>query len=283
MNTESIVTTLLAAAALLKGPAATLANQALRDLYDAAKYYLRKKFAVHPDAARALDFALEKPDSVPRKATLIEEAQPLALDRDADLADLIGPLERLTNSVVPRSVAVNVEGRSNQLNVAGGDLIVTSRLVRRNAITPDDRHLAREQRTRLLTLIHELAGRLGAVDGPPNRAAVHHMLQRHFEVASYLLIPRDRYGEALDYLREQCAQRRDGLRRTDPAAFRRHLFRSIFSHATALGWSRQQVYRFAHERLGLPAPLTSLKSLASSQLRSLAAKIRRVVPPGLLL
>lgn len=101
-----------------------------------------------------------------------------------------------------------MEGTRNQVNVAGGDLTVTSRLVRRNVITPDDRHLAREQRTRLRAAIHDLASRMARVGAPPNLAAVHAMLQRRFDVTSYLLIPRERYGEVLDYLRRELVVRR---------------------------------------------------------------------------
>lgn len=284
MNTESIISALLVAASALKEPATAVAAHALKDLYAAAKYYLRRKFTGHPDAVRALDFATEKPTSTARKAALIEESQPLGLERDPELVSLIERLAAaLPSRVDAERVSVTVEGRSNQVNVAGGDLFVTSRLIRRNAITPDERHLAREQRSRLRKVIHELGARLGGPDGPPNLAAVHHMLQRRFEVASYLLIPRERYAEALDYLREQRAIRRGALRLRDPAAFRHDLFRSIFSRATEMGWSRERVYAFAQRKLGLPQPITSLKPLAANQLQTLAAKLRRVVPPGMLL
>lgn len=284
MNTESIVSVFLAAASALKAPATAIAEQALKDLYAAARYYLRRKFTGQPDAVQALGFATEKPASAARMAALIEEAEPLGLERDAELVTLI---ERLRAALPSRTdaerVSVTVAGRSNQVNVAGGDLFVTARLIRRNVITPDDRHLAREQRTRLREVIHALAGRLGGPEGPPNLAAVHHMLQRRFAVASYLLIPRERYAEALDYLREQRAIRRGVLHRRDPAAFRHDLFRAIFARATEMGWSRERVYAFAHQRLGLAQPITSLKPLAAKQLQALATKLRRVAPPGMVL
>lgn len=281
MNTDSIITVLLAAASVLKEPASAIASQALADLYAAAKYYLRRKFSDHPDAARALDFATEKPASTARKATLIEEAQPLALERDHELVALMSRLEAaFPTQAFAERVSVAVEGKSNQVNVAGGDLVVTSRVVRRNAITPDERHLAREQRAQLLDVIHELAARLGGRGGPPNPAAVHRMLQHRFDVVSYLLIPRERYAETLNYLRQQRAIHRGALRRRDPAAFRHDLFRSIFARATELGWPREKVYAFAKKRLGLAAPIASLKPIGPRQLETLAAKLRRIVPPG---
>lgn len=284
MNTHSIIEALLAAASVLREPATAVASQLLKDLYAATRYYLRRKFAAHADAAQALDFATDKPESVARKATLIEEAEAVGIAADADLVDLATRLQAaLPAPRAPHAVAVSVEGKGNHVNVAGRDLWLTQSVVRRNAITPDGRHLARAQRTRLLAIIHELAERLAGPDGAPNRAAVHHLLQRRFEVASYLLIPRERYAEALDFLRAQRARQRDRLQRRDPAAFRRDLFREIFSRATELGWSREQVYQFARDRLGLSQALTSLKPLASHQLRALVAKLRRLAPPGMVL
>jgi hypothetical protein len=86
MQTESIFSTLLAAAAFLKHAVQGVASQAVRDAYGAAKTYLRKKFAANPDAARALELATEKPESLIRKALLVEDSALSALDRDSELA-----------------------------------------------------------------------------------------------------------------------------------------------------------------------------------------------------
>ncbi len=279
MNTETIVTVFLAAAAGLKDPASAVAAQAFKDLYAAAKYYLRRKLVDHPDASRALEFATEKPESAARKASFIEEAEPLALGRDREFVALMQRLSgALPHGTDAKCVSVTVEGRGNEVKVAGRDLIVTERHVRRVAITPDDRHLMHEQRRRLLEVIHELAERLARPSDRPNLAAVHAMLQCRFDVPSYLLIPRERYAEALAFLEQQRAIHRLALRRRDPAAFRRDLFRAIFSRATELGWSKDRVHEFARERLHLKQPLTSLKQLGPQQLRTLVERMRRATP-----
>lgn len=278
MNTETLLSTFLSAAAWLQEPARALTTQALRDLYDATKYYLKRKFGPHPDAAKALELATEKPTSAVRKNLLIEEAASADLPADGELAQLIRRLATLlpaSDFTLPR---VHVAGSGNEVKVAGRDLIVTERHVRRVAITPDERHLMHEQRRRLLQLIHELAERFAPSAGRPNLAAVHAMLQRRFNVASYLLIPRERYGEALAFLVQQRAMRRSSLRRRDPAAFRRDLLRAIFSRASELGWSKDRVHDFARERLDLKQPLTSLQQLGSRQLRTLVDRMRRATP-----
>jgi hypothetical protein len=101
------------------------------------------------------------------------------------------------------------------------------------------------------------------------------MLQRRFDVSYYLLIPRERYPEALAYLQRELVIRRSILRRREPGKFREELFRSIYARAGELGWSREKLYRFAAERLMLPS-FTSLKQLTPDQLRSLADRLRRV-------
>ena len=277
MNTESIISVIVAAAAWLKEPATSVASQAVRDLYDAAKYYLRRKFASLPEAAQALDLATAKPESLARKAVLVEEAEPAELHRDPELMSLVSRLEAaVLPPAIPATVTASVTGMRNQVNVAGGDLTITSRLVRRNVITPDDRHLAREQRTGLRTLIRDLAVRLGGNGGQPNPAAAHAMLQRRFDVMSYLLIPRERYAEALEFLRQQLVVRRSVLLRRRPAEFRQEMFRSIYARATELGWSREALFRFVNRRGDSARPLTSLKQLDAAQLRNLADRIHRV-------
>src|SRR5437588_13123252 len=44
-----------------------------------------------------------------------------------------------------------------------------------------------------------------------------------YDVASYLLIPRERYADALEFLKRQRVIRRAGLAQTNPAAFARDL------------------------------------------------------------
>src|SRR5688572_24071917 len=95
MQTDTIITTLLSAAAFLKEPIQAIASQSLRDVYDATKYYLRKKFGPGSSAAVALEAATDNPQSPGRKLTLIEECAPAKLETDADLMRLIQMLAAL--------------------------------------------------------------------------------------------------------------------------------------------------------------------------------------------
>lgn len=282
MQTESIFTTFLAAAACLKKPIQDVAAQALKDGYETTKAHLRKKLSDHTEATKAFEAATDRPESDARKAVLREETESLGLESDAELRRLI---ERLT-ALLPQageavSQSVSVGGAGNKVQVAGRDLVIkTEKYFRRSVITPDERHITEEQRARIRTVIGEVAARLAVGHGGPNFAAVHRMLQRRYTIASYLLIPTDKFEDALGFLIQRRAIHRSRLRRCNPVAYQNDFFRSIYAGAGELGWDRQQVYELAFAKLGLKKPLTSLKQLGPVQLKSLADFIRRQVANG---
>ncbi|HEX2852956.1 MAG TPA: hypothetical protein VHO24_06940 [Opitutaceae bacterium] len=279
MQTETIFATLLAAAAFLKKPVQDLATASLQAAYDSAKTHLRKIFGEGSEATNALDLATAKPESLVRKALLVEESASSGLDKDPVLHGLI---ERLS-SLVPVAAEVNgarvrVSGSGNNVQVAGRDLVIkTEKHFRRSVITPDERHLTDEQREKLRRVIGELAERLAVGDGGPNFAAVHRMIQRRYAIASYLLIPRENFEDALSFLIQRRAIHRSRLRRNNRVAYQNDFFRSIYAGAGELGWDRTQVYKFAFDKLGLTKPLTSLRQLGPVQLKSLADFVRRQV------
>jgi len=278
MQTETIFATLLTAAAFLKKPVQDLVTGSLRDAYDATKAHLRKKFGENSEAANALDLATAKPESLIRKALLVEESASSGLGMDGVLHGLV---ERLS-SLIPASVqvagpCVRVSGCRNVVQVAGRDLIHTAKHFQRNTITPDERHLPVAQREQVRAVIGELAARLAGDDGAPNFAGAHRMLQRRYNVASYLLLPREKFAEALAFLKQQRAIHRSRLLRRNPVAYRNDFFRAIFAGARELGWEGERVYQFATEALALGRPVASLKELGPVQLKSLAGAIQRRV------
>ncbi|HWA08324.1 MAG TPA: hypothetical protein VG838_02540 [Opitutaceae bacterium] len=278
MQTETIFSTLLAAATWLKHPASEVAGQAINDAYTALKACLRRKFGESSEAADALELATAKPESLLRKALLAEASADADLESDAELARLVEHLAAfLPSTCAAVRQNIRVTGNGHHVEVAGRDLIRTEKIVRRNTITPDERHLTIVQRDRLREVADELAGRLPGAHGRGGIAAVHAMLQRHFGVPSYLLIPRERYEEALSFLARQRAIHRSRLRACDPVAYANDLYRAIFAGARELGWDGERVYRFAAEKLPLKGPVASLKELGPVQLKTLAHAIQREV------
>jgi hypothetical protein len=126
-------------------------------------------------------------------------------------------------------------------------------------------------------VVAELAGRLAGEDGEPNFAAAHRMLQRRFNVASYLLLPRESFADAMAFLKQQRAINRGRLLRRNPVAYRNDFFRAIFAGGRELGWGGEQVYQFATAHLGLKRHVGSLKELGARQLKSVAEAMQRKV------
>ena len=278
METDSIFATLLAAAAFLKKPMQEVASHSLKNAYDAAKAYLLRKLGENSEAGRALEFATAKPESLARRALLAEEGCSVDLGRDLELARLVEGLAALLPPLdCFGGQNVRVNGQGNKVQVAGRDIITAARHVQRNAITPDDRHLTIEQRAGIRAVVAELAGRLVGEDSEPNFAAAHRMLQRRFKVASYLLIPRESFADALAFLKQQRAINRGRLLRRNPVAYRNDFFRAIFAGGRGLGWGGEQVYQFATAHLGLKRPVGSLKELGARQLKSVAEAMQRKV------
>lgn len=280
MPIETIITTLLAAAAFLKNPIQDVACQSLKDAYDTVRCYLRRKLGEQSDAAKALEQAMEKPESEARKAVFVEEAKLAGLEADVELTRVTEQMLAQLETLSPKAVRqhAHVSGHGNNVQMAGRDLVITTeKHVQRNLITPDDRHLTTNQRDTLRDVIAEVADRLANGSGDPNFAAVHRMLQRRYRVPSYLLIPRDRFDDALKFLKQQRAIHRSKLRHRNPAAYERDFFRAIYTGVGKLGWDRSQILVFAAAKLALKKPLTSLKELSSSQLKSLADAMRHEV------
>lgn len=278
MTTEAIVGALLRAASFLKKPMEDVAAQGIKDLYAAAKARLLGKLGGNRDAADALEKATEKPDSTARKAVLVEEIQETKFEDDLELMHLLQHLAKLLPPAEPAiRQDVRVKGRGHRVQVAARDIINTEKHVQKNAITPDERHLSGEQKERLQPLINELAARLAGEDGKPNYKKVHAMLQRQFDVTSYLLIERADFEKAAAFLKEQRAINRPRLRSRNPVAYQNDFFRGIWSRAGELGWEKSQVYEFARGTLSLKKSISSLKELGPIQLKTLSEAMRREV------
>ena len=276
MDTNTIVTALLSAAAFLKEPIRAVASQSLRDVYDAAKFYLKRKFGAESRNAHLLELATAEPSSPLSRAMLLDVAKSAALDQDADVRRLAETLLSMLGGLNAQPLQrVTIGGDAENVQVVAGDFISTPRHVVRNVVRPDESHLDAEQVGQIRALIADVADRMADGAGTPNFAAVHRQLQRRFGVSSYLLIPRAHFLEAVDFLKRQRALHRRSLRRRDPAAYDQDLFRAVSARARELGWDRDRLCHFATEHLRLRRALVSLRELGSNQLRQLATLLQR--------
>ncbi|HVS52424.1 MAG TPA: hypothetical protein VHD62_08720 [Opitutaceae bacterium] len=276
MDTNTIVTALLSAATFLKEPIRAVASQSLRDVFDAAKFYLKRKFGPESRNAHLLELATAEPSLPLSRAMLLEVAKSSALDQDADVKRLAETMLSMLGGLNAQPLqSVTIGGDAENVQVVAGDFISTPRHVVRNVVRPDESHLDAEQVGQIRALIADVADRMADGAGTPNFAAVHRQLQRRFGVSSYLLIPRARFLEAVDFLKRQRALHRRSLRRRDPAAYDQDLFRAVSARARELGWDRDRLCQFATEHLRLRRALVSLRELGANQLRQLATLLQR--------
>ncbi|WP_415909183.1 ORF6C domain-containing protein [Oleiharenicola sp. Vm1] len=263
----------LQAASVLREPAKALANHALKDVYEVVKAKLKARFASKPDATDALEKATAKPDSPARLEVLVEETEGEDISDDLELVHLLKHLATL----LPASPKINVRvsGRGHRVAVAGRDVNIAEKHVTRHTLQTDESHLSETQKAKIQELVKDLAERLAGDDGEPNYAAAQVRLKSHFQVTSYHLIPAARFEEAVSYLKQQRAMNHARLRRGNPVAYRNGFYTGIWARAKSLGWGKPQVYAFAHAKLDLPKPITSLRSLGPNQLKWLAEAIQR--------
>lgn len=281
MNPSTIVATVVAAAAFLKKPIAEVSAQAIQDSYRGVKSYLIRKLGAESSAGKALEMATDKPESSARQSVLIEELESSDLNGDSELDQLVEQLRLHLAGCVPAiSQQVHVRGNRNSVQVAGRDLVTTHKLVQRNVITPDERHLTSDQCDALRRILGEVARRLADEKGVPNYAAVHRFLQRRYSVPSYLLIPRDKFEDALLFLKQSRAALHSRSRRSAPLSYQNGFFRSIYSAADKLGWKPSRVCEYATETLGLRKAISSLKELGPFQLKTVADSIKRELAKG---
>jgi len=278
MNPSTIVATLVAAAAFLKKTITEVSARAIQDSYNGVKRYLRHKLGAESSAGKALEMATDKPDSIARKSVLIEELESSGLREDSELDQLVEQLRlRMSGRVPAVSQTVHVPGDRNNVQVAGRDIITTLKHIQRNVITPDERHLSHEQCDALRRILGEVARRLADEKGVPNYAAVHRFLQRRYSVPSYLLIPTEKFEDALLFLKRSRAALHSRSRRTAPVSYEKQLFRSIYSAAGKLKWNPSRVCGYAVEILGLRKSIASLKELGPFQLKTVAESIAHEV------
>jgi hypothetical protein len=160
--------------------------------------------------------------------------------------------------------------------VAGGNLIHTEKVVQKNVTQPVPQHITEEQAYEVKTMIDELA----QIDVDSGREDSHRTwyswLYRKFKVTSYKTIPIEKYEDVISWLRQQKAINRKKLRRPANDTWKNQLYRSIFARWRQLGHEKEAIYDFAFRRLGLGAPIGSLKELGEQDLKRLYDIVIRI-------
>lgn len=159
---------------------------------------------------------------------------------------------------------------------------------RKNAkFVPDDTHITKEQREELGKVHDEIVRRLIAkvTDQPDDvvkaeygkwAGIVWSQFHEKFETKTHGLqsLDRSQFAEARTWLQQYRASNDKKFKRVNPQAYRTTLTRTIYSLLKPLGWTKEQLYTFAAEKLNYPQQIASLNDLGNSQLELVRDRIR---------
>jgi len=175
-----------------------------------------------------------------------------------------------TNPPEPKpSVTIQQSIKGNNNTQVAGDYVENKRIVQKNVVQPDHRHVNEATTFEIKRLVDSLAEIDVLAGRPDSHSAWYSRLYRRYKVTSYKLIPVESGDDAVQWLRQQVPQQRSKIRRKAPGVWGRQLYKSIWAKAGRLGMDKQEVYDLAFRRLVLKKPITSLKELGEQNLKKL--------------
>jgi len=162
-----------------------------------------------------------------------------------------------------------------------------SKSKQKSSFIPDDRHVSEEQRDQLRRIHTEIVERLTAKTAtlPDDEAKkkqgkwygiVWSQFHEQFGTAENGLqsLPREKFDEAKTWLLQYRASKDKNLKRANPQRYRNSLTKAIYSNISELGWTKEQLYAFAAEKVGYALPIESLNDLGNNQLETVRDRVR---------
>ena len=172
----------------------------------------------------------------------------------------------------PGSISQKVEGDNNI--VAGGNVTVhkNENIINRNPFTPGPEHITSAQANKIQQLIYkisdmEVASGFANGDVGKARAKWWVILRNHYNVNTYLRIPRYLGEDAIAWLKQQKGMNRHKTRKTDNPLWRNEHYSAIYAKTGELGISKGELYALVNQRLD--KKITSLKQLSDQNLKKL--------------
>ena len=166
-----------------------------------------------------------------------------------------------------------------QIGVNQGTVIKTEKITQKNEVVIDPEiHITQEQAKKIydtvneIVLINEKAGKFKtAADKGRYFAQTWTSFKNRFNVTSYHLLPKEKFDEALNWLKKQIAyEHRPKLRKANNAEWQKNMYGAIYARAqNELKLDKPALYQYAFNKLGLKTPITSLKELSDTRLKKL--------------
>lgn len=179
-------------------------------------------------------------------------------------------------------VVVNQKSKGNhsfQVGVNHGTIIKTEKVVRKNEVLANpDINISQEQAKKIKDMvnsiveIYEQAGKFkNSSDKGKCFAQTWTSFNNRFSLTSYLLLPKDKFDEALIWLQKQIAfDHRPILRKANNPQWKKDMYGAIYAKSqNELHLDKQGLYQFAFDKLKLKEPISSLKELSDTRLQKL--------------
>ncbi|MDO4224761.1 MAG: ORF6C domain-containing protein [Bergeyella zoohelcum] len=172
----------------------------------------------------------------------------------------------------------NSKGNNNVLvAVNNGEIIKTEKIIKKvEVIYNEESYITPAQALEIKNKVTEIGSALALKDKTTNRKAygsVYRALYNKFQIPRYDLLPKDKFNEALEWLRKEYAiKAMPVLRKEDEETWRKEKYKAINTRYSQLGMTKEEFYIFANEVLGLKKHFSSMKELSKTSLEKLYKK-----------
>lgn len=169
------------------------------------------------------------------------------------------------------------KGNNNiQIGINQGTVIKTDKVVKKNeVISNPETDITQEQAKQILEAVNrivELNEKAGKFKTANEKGLCFSQtwtaFKNRFNITSYHLLPKEKFEDAIDWLKKQIAyEHRPKLRKSNNPEWRKELYTAIYAKARSdYGMDKEQLYWFVEEKLNLKSPIASLKDLSDVRL-----------------
>ncbi len=151
----------------------------------------------------------------------------------------------------------------------------------------NEKHVTDEQRATLRHIHEEIIDRLTAkTQNLPEEEAkakaskwfgiVWGQFNKEFGIEDHGLksLPCDRFDDAKKWLQQYRASKNKNFKCVNPERYRNTLTGTIYGNTSKLGWTKDQLYTFAAEKLHYAKSITSLNDLGNNQLETVRDRVK---------
>ncbi len=179
-------------------------------------------------------------------------------------------------------VTLTSTGNHNaQIGINQGNINISPKINKITKVHPNaEDHISQEQNKNISQTVNDIITILedaGKINNKDEKSKAFRewngKFNRKFKITNRLLFPKEKYEEAIMWLRKQHAIQTSKLRRTNNAEWRNKRYKGIYSKLRELGFPKEKAYEIANSSFQLKEPTTSLKDLGEQNLDKLYTKI----------